>query len=255
MMLRSGLGDLRRRLLSSLHSRPASLGEPGPVVSFCFDDFPLTAYTGGGAILKRYGARGTYYVAMGLMDTSNHLGDHFRRQDLDSLLTDGHELACHTYSHISCRAVPFRVFEDDFNRGKDAIRKITGCEPANFSYPFGHVTLTAKKRVGAQVSSSRGIYAGVNAPMTDLNLLRANGLYGDVNRFAAMDALIVRNQKQRGWLIFYTHDVRPNPSEFGCTPELLEQVVSSVLARGCRINPVDQVVRRVRMSSTGPSNL
>jgi peptidoglycan/xylan/chitin deacetylase (PgdA/CDA1 family) len=242
MMLASKLGELRQLMLSSLHSRPAFLGDLGPVVSFCFDDFPASAYTVGGAILKSFGARGTYYAAMGLMNTSNHLGDHFSRQDLDSLLADGHELACHTFSHISCRRATFRVFEDDLRRGMDAIRAATGCVPVNFSYPYGHVTLTAKKRVGPQVRSSRGIYAGLNAPTTDLNLLRANGLYGDVDRFPEMESLLSSNVRKRGWLIFYTHDVRTTPSEFGCTPALLEKVVSAAVDRGFRIAPVRDVV-------------
>ena len=238
------------RSLSSVHSRRVAIGNQGPVVSFCFDDFPVTAYTVGGAILKSFGARGTYYAAMGLMNTSNHLGDHFSHRDLHSLITDGHELACHTFSHISCRTVPFPEFEADVNRGRDAIRKTTGYEPVNFSYPFGHVTLTAKKKLSAQLRSCRGIYGGVNAPTIDLNLLRANGLYGDVDRLPEMESLLSRNAQLGGWLIFYTHDVRSTPSEFGCTPALLEKVIAAAAGRGSRIVPIDQVVSRAAVITT-----
>ncbi len=50
----------------------------GPIVSFSFDDFPRTAYSAGGAILERFGVRGTYYAAAGLMNTANELGEQFR---------------------------------------------------------------------------------------------------------------------------------------------------------------------------------
>lgn len=245
MILRSVLGKIRRQLLCSVHSRPVDLGNQGPAVSFCFDDFPRTAYTVGSSILKSFGARGTYYTAMGLMDKQNDLGDQFRLQDLDSVLADGHELGCHTFSHISCRNVPPQLFEDDVKKGRDALREVTGRDPANFAYPYGHVTLTAKKTVGARMRSCRGIHSGLNAPTMDLNLLRANSLYGDLDQAAELEALLLANEQQKGWLIFYTHDIRPNPSPFGCTPALLEKIVSLAATRGSRIVPVDEVMTSV----------
>ena len=86
MNLRSQLGDVRRKILSSLHRRTIALGSLGPIVSFTFDDFPRTAYSVGGAILEKFGARGTYYVAAGLMNTSGELGEQSHADDLHSLL-------------------------------------------------------------------------------------------------------------------------------------------------------------------------
>jgi len=242
MSLRAGLGNVRRVLLSSLHHQRAVLGNQGPVVSICFDDFPRTAYTVGGAILKSFGVRGTYYTAMGLMNTRNELGEQFGARDLESLLADGHEVGSHTFSHVSCRTVPFLVFEGDTRRGRVAIREATGQDSGNFAYPYGHVTLRAKRGIGMQMRSCRSIYGGLNGPTVDLNLLRANSVYGDAGRFAELEALLLKNEQREGWLILYTHDVRPNPSPFGCTPELLERVVARAMAIGARIVPVQEVI-------------
>lgn len=241
MTLRSRFGDLRQQLLCAVHSRPVPLGNEGPVVSFAFDDFPRTAYTTGGAILKSFRAYGTYYAALGLMNTTNDLGDQLRQEDIDSVLSDGHELGCHTFSHISCRSVPLRSFEKDVRKGQDVIREMTGCNAANFAYPYGHVTVNAKKTIGKHMSSCRGIYGGINGPMADLNLLRANSLYGDVDRFPEVESLLSENVKRGGWLIFYTHDVRPNPSPFGCTPALLDRTASMAQEKGCRIATIGEV--------------
>jgi peptidoglycan/xylan/chitin deacetylase (PgdA/CDA1 family) len=254
MFLDSGLSGARRLLLCSIHCRRVCLGNQGPVVSFCFDDFPRTAYTVGGAVLKRFGARGTYYAAISLMNTRNHLGDQFTKRDLDSLLEEGHELGSHTLSHVSCRSVPFQVFENDLHKGRDAIRELTGYDPTSFAYPYGHATLTAKKRLGAQMSSCRGICGGLNGPMVDLNLLRANSLEGDTDRFAELKSLLWENERRRSWLIFYTHDVRQNPSPFGCTPSLLEQIVSVAAERGFRIASVREVLSCLRAASPGGSH-
>ena len=182
MTLRSHLGSLRRTLLSSIHRRLQPLEGHGPVVSFCFDDFPRSAYSAGGVILKSFGARGTYYAALGLLNRRNALGDQLTRADVDGLLRDGHELGCHTFHHSSCRSLSLTAFERDVSRGRDAIRELTGYDAANFAYPYGHVSIEAKRRIGVLMDSARGIYGGINAPSADLNLLRANSLYGDIDQ-------------------------------------------------------------------------
>jgi peptidoglycan/xylan/chitin deacetylase (PgdA/CDA1 family) len=243
MRIPYSLGEVRRRLLSSVHRRPARLREPGPFVTFCFDDFPRSAYTVGAAILRNFGVRGTYYVAMGLMDTNGPLGESFRLDDLRSLVEDGHELASHTYSHVSCRKVPLRDFRADVRKGQLAIRELAELTPTgNFAYPYGEVTLAAKKAVGSQMRSCRGTAGGINCTGVDLNLLRANPLYGTFDRLQAVESLIVENKREKGWLIFYTHDVGPKPSRFGCTAQLLEGAVRSAVESGAEIRPIAGVL-------------
>lgn len=243
MNVKRQLGLLRRRLLSSVYSRRVLLGARGPIVSFTFDDFPRTALTAGGAILKAHGVRGTYYAAIGLMNNSNQLGDQFRRGDLDALLRDGHELASHTFSHVSCRSVSGSTFRREVESGRRAIEELTGrSDFGNFAFPFGEVTLNAKRIVGKDVASSRSIWSGLNGPELDLNLLRANSLYGDRDKCAHVRELIQENERQRSWLIFYSHDVCRTPSRFGCTPELLEFAVSFASQRRACILTVAEVV-------------
>jgi peptidoglycan/xylan/chitin deacetylase (PgdA/CDA1 family) len=253
MNVRAQAGLLRRRLLSSVYSRRVPLGTRGPIVSFTFDDFPQTALTVGGSILKAYGARGTYYTAIGLMNISNHQGDHFRSEDLEALLRDGHELASHTFSHVSCRSVSCSEFRGEVAKGRTAIEELTGrSDSGNFAFPFGEVTLNVKKTVGLDVASSRSIWSGFNGPEVDLNLLRANSLYGDREKCAKVQELILENERRRSWLIFYSHDVRPTPSRFGCTPELLEFAVSFASQRGAFILTVADVVAGLTADQTGP---
>jgi peptidoglycan/xylan/chitin deacetylase (PgdA/CDA1 family) len=256
MFIRSVIGTVRRRVLCSLSKRILPLGRLGPVVSFAFDDFPRTAYVTGGCILKSFGVRGTYYTAIGLMNTSNDLGEQFRADDLTSLLADGHELAGHTFSHIASSSVSLFSFQQDVMKGQEAIREVTGSTPsANFAYPYGDVTLAAKKALGVQMTSCRGIYGGINGPNLDVSLLRANSLYGDVDGLAFVERLIAENQKQKGWLIFYTHDVRETPSRYGCTPALLELTLSAAIRAGSTISTVAQVVTNLGPKSAVPSSL
>ena len=247
--MRSVLRSIRRRVIAAASQRPAAWGTRGAVVSFTFDDFPRTALTVGGEILKAFGVRGTYYTAMGMMGTVNHLGDQFRRQDLDVLLRDGHELAGHTFGHVSSQKVSTAQYREEVRKGQRAIQELTGRQsPGNFAYPYGRVTLGAKRAAGENVASARGIWSGINGPVVDLNLLRANSLYGRLAQSFQAEELILQNEQQNGWLIFYSHDIQPMPSLYGCTPELLEFALSFAAQRGARILTVAEVVAELTAS-------
>jgi peptidoglycan/xylan/chitin deacetylase (PgdA/CDA1 family) len=246
MSLRSQLGLIRRSILNASHRRLVALGHHGPIVTFTFDDFPRTALTAGAPILERFGARATYYVAMSLMNKRNELGEQFHHEDLVSLLARGHEIASHTFSHLSARRPTYDVFKRDQARGETALCEILGIRASgNFAYPYGEATLEAKRKLGPELLSSRGTCGGLNGPKVDLNLLRANHLYGDVGQAKAAQQLILENEKKKSWLIFYTHDVAPDPSPYGCTPELIEAVCSFAAARRARFMTVAQVIKQL----------
>jgi peptidoglycan/xylan/chitin deacetylase (PgdA/CDA1 family) len=243
MGFRSQLGSVRRKVLGSLYSCRVPLGHRGPIVTFSFDDFPRSAYTVGGDILKGYGVRGTYYASIGLMNRSNKLGEQFRRSDLEALVADGHELASHTFSHIPCSSIPNSDFLYEVDRGRKAIQDLTGQEDSrNFAFPFGDFTLGARRTLTMQLASCRGILGGFNGPDIDLSLLRANSLYGDIDKSKMAERLIDKTVIQKNWLIFYSHDIGSSPSQFGCTPRLLESVVSHASKVGARIMTVAEVL-------------
>jgi len=240
MTLRNRLGDIRRQLWCTFNRRIVTFGQRGPIVSFTFDDFPRSAYLTAAPILESYGARATYYASMALMNTVNKLGEQFHVDDLFSLMERGHEIGTHTFSHISARTVNSGAFARDVERGEQAIHTTTGCPTSgDFAYPYGAVTLATKRRLGRLLRSSRGTCRGLNGPQVDLNLLRANPLYGDISTLESAKRLIHNCEKQNSWLIFYSHDVTKNPSPYGCTPELLEAVCSFATGRRVRFLTID----------------
>src|SRR5688500_17304762 len=89
----------RRTLSERFGCRIAHLRNTVPLISFRFDDFPGSAPHTGGAILKRYGAMGTYYTALVLMDKDSPVGRICGPDELQQLIREGHELGCHTFAH------------------------------------------------------------------------------------------------------------------------------------------------------------
>ena len=245
MTLRSLVSAANRRVLCSFHRRMIPLGNHGPIVSFSFDDFPRSAYLAGAPILEAFGGRGTYYTTTGFLNTSDGLGDLFHLEDLRGLLARGHELGTQTFRHSSCRRVSLTEFQDDVHKGIRELQHLVERHSDNFCYPYGHVTLGTKRTLAPYLASARGIFPGVNGPEVDLNLLRANPLYGDTSGAPRVQQLIQQNIAQKGWLIFYTHDIRPNPSEYGCTTEFFEFAVSAAAQSGSRILTVEQVLSEI----------
>lgn len=243
MYVRSLLSTLRWSAASSLQRRNSLLSDREPAVSFTFDDFPRSALEVGGSILRSYEAHGTYYAAMGLAGGSGKAGGLFQADDLKQLLSEGHELGSHTFSHLSCRNARLNTFLADVAKGREAISEFNGSSaPHHFCYPFGHFRAPLISWVRRGMASCRCTVHGINLSPINLGLLLANPLYSGQIDFARIEHLMQLNVVKRGWLIFYTHDVRDRPSPVGCTPKDFEKVVRLAARTRARILSVNRAM-------------
>src|SRR5688572_9165150 len=64
----------------------------GGFVSFTFDDFPTSAAREGTSLVESVGARATFYASMSIT----------KPDDVARVAERGHEVGCHTYSHLDC---------------------------------------------------------------------------------------------------------------------------------------------------------
>jgi peptidoglycan/xylan/chitin deacetylase (PgdA/CDA1 family) len=236
---------LARAVGRVVRSRPAEIRWPGGVVSFTFDDFPKSALLAGGGLLEQYGSRGTYYAALALAGGGGEMGPMFDREDLRAAHARGHEFACHTYSHLDCSRArtPAIVADIDDNAAAFAAL-LDGYAPENFAFPFGALSLGAKRALAGRFASCRGIEWGLNSGTVDLAHLASTRLYHHDFDRDALRRLIDRNRTLGGWLIFYTHDVAAAPSRYGCTPDQLEAMIAYAAER-CEVLPVRDVVPRL----------
>ena len=233
-------GKLRRRYARLTHRRPARLGLTRPVVSFTFDDIPESAAHAGADVLEAHDARGTFYVCTGLADREGHMGRFANAAEIRELAARGHEVACHTRDHIDChRASDADLMAD--TGGNVAALKALGATARHFAFPYGEVSPHAKALLGPHYGSLRGVHAGMVRDGSDLNQLPAVGLEGaegEANARLWIDRAVAEN----AWLILFTHDVRDNPSAWGCTPEALDRLAAHARAAGCDIRTVGEVI-------------
>jgi peptidoglycan/xylan/chitin deacetylase (PgdA/CDA1 family) len=232
------------RLAMHLQVDTYRLRNAGPMVSFTFDDLPKSAATTGADILEAHGAHGTFYVSGGLVGVTTPEWAAGDASDLLSLRRRGHEIGCHTFSHLDCGQAPAGLAAGDVERNLEALRALGAPEPRTFAYPYGDVSTPAKAALGSRFSLLRALHHGLIDRGSDLNQAPAVGIEGPPGEQAARGWLR-RALAQRAWLILYTHDVREDPSPFGCTPAALARLLDEALAGGAEIVTVAEGCRRV----------
>jgi peptidoglycan/xylan/chitin deacetylase (PgdA/CDA1 family) len=233
----------RRNAARAVFQQTMDVRPEVPLISFTFDDFPRTALSAGGAILERYGAGGTYYTCMGLLGKDSPSGTLCVAEDLTALLEQGHELGCHTYSHCHSWDTDSGVFEDAVLKNRTALAElIPGAEFKTLSYPISEPRPFTKRRVGKYFQACRAGGQSLNAGITDCSQLSAFFLEQSRDNVQKIKDLVDHNQTVKGWIIFATHDVCGNPSRYGCTPELFEEIVRYSAASGARILPVGEAL-------------
>ncbi|MDI7774732.1 polysaccharide deacetylase family protein [Asticcacaulis sp. EMRT-3] len=240
---RSLYGKLRRRYARLVHTRPASLDLRRPMITFSFDDAPASSADHGARILENYGARGTYFISSGLMGTQSHLGTFAGAEALQRLSQAGHEIACHTYNHFDCGRGKTNEIAAELERNREAFRAMRLPDAQTFAYPYGDVSPQAKAVLGSRFAAARALHHGVITSGSDLNQAPAVGIEGSCGELTAQGWMKTAHEA-RGWLVLYTHDVRDQPSDWGCTPQVLERLVAKARDMRFEIVTFAEGVRR-----------
>lgn len=215
-----------RRMTVKLAQNTVNIPKGRAIVSFSFDDCPLSGLENGVAPLEKEGWLSTVYVACGLFGIENHLGKMMGSDDAKALHRSGHEIGEHTFSHRDSKSMNLEKFEQDIVRNQNDLAAL-GLPPSEtFAYPYGETYPALKKAMQAKFRGSRGIINKVHNRHVDLNQIGSLPLYTDTID-AAVEAVRSLN-RTGGWLTFFTHDVRENPSPYGCTPDNMKTIIEAV---------------------------
>jgi len=236
-----------RRLISARAARrDLVFALPQPIVSFTFDDFPRNAATAGGRILGDFGVTATYYLSLGLMNTTAPTGPIAGGEEIAPLLAAGHELGCHTFDHCHAWQTDARTFARSLDRNQEEARKLV---PAlvfeTMSYPISVPRPGVKREAGRRFAGCRGGGQKFNSHRLDRSYLRAFFLEQARGRLEVVESIINQNHQANGWLIFATHDIDDRPTPYGCTPAFLAATVDRAMKSGAVILPVAAALRRI----------
>jgi len=190
--------------------------------------------------LKKHGLAGTYYVSLGMLNRKSDPGEIADIEMLGKVLSDGHELGCHTYSHPNPWKTTPGLFESSIVENRRALSDLfPGSAFQTFAYPYGVATPRTKQIAGKYFVCCRGGRQSINSGRIDLNFL--NACFIDARQkepLSSVKRMISANRKAKGWLIFVTHHVAEDPSPYGCTPDFFEEIVRWSMDSGAVILPV-----------------
>jgi peptidoglycan/xylan/chitin deacetylase (PgdA/CDA1 family) len=244
-------GRYQRATAHYLCQRPFTISPGIPIISFTFDDFPRSALLTGGAILQSFGLAGTYYASLGLIGKRAATGTMFLEEDLKALVEQGHELGCHTFGHCHAWDTSPREFEEAIISNRQALRElIPRASFETLSYPISVPRARTKRRVSKYFACCRCGGQTFNVGKVDLNYLSAYFLEQSRDNPEAIKQMVDQNRRAGGWLIFATHDVCKDPTRWGCTPDLFEDIVRYSVNSGARILPVFQAYEALRATSS-----
>jgi peptidoglycan/xylan/chitin deacetylase (PgdA/CDA1 family) len=240
------LTALHRSIRNAAFARTLSMDDRRAIVSFTFDDFPQSAVSNGARVLERNGARGTFYL------TGSYCGRvidnvlQYGAEDLAGLVSAGHEIGCHTFSHLRVSALPANALEREIDLNAAFLERcVPGLAFHTFAYPFGDFSRGAAVQLRSRFAGCRSSEPGLNAGTIDLGRLRSIRLYDRLVDSEKVTGLIKQAVTNTAWLIFYTHDVTDVPSSFGCSPSLLEHALNAAIRAGAEIRPVNAAIMTV----------
>jgi peptidoglycan/xylan/chitin deacetylase (PgdA/CDA1 family) len=230
-----------------VRTRTVRMVNERPIVSFSFDDFPKSAVRNAAAILERHGVAGTYYLSRSFNGRTVDGIDYYELADLRRLLDNGHEIGCHTGSHLHATRVGRSRLLEDIETNAEFVREHFGdVRMSTFAFPFGDMNLPTKLLLQDRFAACRSNVPGINRCVADLGALRAARIYSRSTNVEALTALIKRSAQPSSWLILYTHDVDDDPSPYGCSVTLFQAAVRSALAAGFQILPVRNALGTIR---------
>ena len=246
---------LRRLLIEHCSRLDLPLRSETPYISFTFDDFPRSAFLVGGRILQKYGAHGTFYVSMQLLDRETSVGLIVSHEELGALVREGHEVGCHTFDHLDGTVSGPSDFEQSIQANRLSYQElIPEGRLRVFAYPLDGPSLRVKHAVRSHFVCCRGGGQTFNQGLIDLALLKAYFLdWRNANDLSAVKDMIARNNAARGWLIFATHDIAEEPTRYGCRSEFFEEIVRLSVESGARVLPVMKVCEELQIISSQAS--
>ncbi len=239
---------IKRRIAPYQKQNKISVKLDRPIVSFSFDDCPLSAIENGLPLLDAKGWQSTVYIACGLFDINNHFGLHMGKNDVRAVFRAGHEIGDHTFSHCDISERSLSDSLADIRKNQAELNRLDIPESETFAYPYGQVTPALKRALQTYFLGARGIKPIVHKKSVDLNQIGSMPLFND-KRFEQLLNAISSLKKTSGWMTIFTHDVTDNPSAWGCTPAQLQAVIEAVDRIDAEVMPISAAIKKLETQS------
>jgi len=216
------------------------------IFTVCFDDIPRSAWTEGGPVLAQHGVQGTYYLNGGLAGRMFEGREQHTREDVAAIAAARHEIGSHLYDHISVLRLNGKALERQIAMNDRFFCEVLGPDfrAENFAYPYGDMSVQAKRICARRFRSCRSVMRGLNNGTLDQDQLKIIPLDQGFAYQVAWDEVIERAAAEKSWLIALAHGVEERPPVYSCHPHTLDRVLQLARHAGLEIMPVHAALQQ-----------
>jgi len=237
---RGPIAKLARRARYALGRTPVTCAPERPVLTISFDDFPKGAAREGAALMEAFGARATYFASGCFAGAEGY----YDAGDLARLSRAGHEIGCHTYSHIDCARAPLGRVRAELDRNARALSAMGHDAPlTGFAFPYGEASIGAKRLAVSRFGYARGVRGDLNRGRVDAGLLKALCVDGGEAAAARAVNLIASAAREPAWVILFAHGVDRVAGDWSTTPDDLGRCLRAARALGLDILPFSEAAK------------
>lgn len=171
-------------------------------VTYTFDDGLKDQYTVAYPMLREAGLKGTFFVIAGKVGDPNGYRSKAERntplmtwEDIKDMSDHGMEIGSHSFGDIRIAKSTHDQILADLVRSKETIEAHTGRECVSFAAPFNAKESKADGTKAADVAREAGL------PYMRMHQKSAGGSA----TAEALNAIVERQRKRGGWVVFMTH--------------------------------------------------
>jgi peptidoglycan/xylan/chitin deacetylase (PgdA/CDA1 family) len=200
---------------------------PRTIVSITFDDGLASQYNAS-LILDEYGFKGTFYVCPGLNEFEGN--ELMSWEQIINVQSRGHEIGCHTMTHVNASAISREEFEQELIACKQATNA------TSFAYPYGQ-GLDKSDLVYKYFNSARLVQQGINEKGSS----EVKSLIFVHDRFDQRMDWLKEWLESGDWVAITIHGVTDEPRGLiDITPGEFRQILDVVRSSGAQVVRVSE---------------
>lgn len=214
----------------------------GQKACFTFDDVPRSAIH---FMLEEYPSIPcTYFISGGLCNQVINGCEICTTSDLIGVDWTLNELASHSYGHLDFRVNKVSLLVEDLKQNAKFLKKHVPKELSGFAYPKGRYGWGGQKSLlKSKVKYARTTKFGLNIKRVRRYGIKAIPLY---EKFYTLEDISKLLSQAAGYndvmVVFYTHDVTDNFSDFGCSRKYFSAVLKLVEDNKFKITTVSKAL-------------
>lgn len=213
------------------------------MISLTFDDGWKNQYTRALPILERLNLKGTFYVITQMPEYMLEEGE--GRMIIDEwvdLNQKGHEVGAHSRTHPHLQFCMPNKLKREILGSKNDLLKI-GIEAKTFCYPYGRRNFIVDSIVRSSgFEAARLAEGNYNNKKTSKFNLNAFCLR-DFTTFEEVIKMIDYSKMNNLWLILVFHQIEPNPTSWGTSPELFEKICEYINNKKYQVVTVEDGIK------------